>query len=222
MSGLTLTCWVPGAWRAFGKIILIDIYGFPTSFASPLGPSLANMSRICMFWFQTVNMNSFQCYWISIADAFKCTSQGVAVFLTLWKGARNPFKTTLRHPRWQNYISLLCSPHFSPCLLMTEQSNNPEHWQQMLTCLWNLILFFSLFLPPMSNTNSYLIWHTGLITFFHWHSLLWVLISRLDKLDSNCWRFHQGWWMCWGLQANKAKQQFLRVLARAWNHFVAA
>ena len=80
MSGLTLTCWVPGAWRAFGKIILIDIYGFPTSFASPLGPSLANMSRICMFWFQTVNMNSFQCYLICIADALKCTSQGVAVF----------------------------------------------------------------------------------------------------------------------------------------------
>ena len=59
MSGLTLTCWVPGAWRAFSKIILIDIYGFPTSFASPLEPSLANMSRICVFWFQTVNMNSF-------------------------------------------------------------------------------------------------------------------------------------------------------------------
>ena len=80
MSGLTLTCWVPGAWRAFGKIILIDIYGFPTSFASPLRPSLANMSRICMFWFQIVNMNSFQCYLICNADAFKCTSQGVAVF----------------------------------------------------------------------------------------------------------------------------------------------
>ena len=72
MSGLTLTCWVPGAWRAFGKIILIDIYGFPTLFASPLRPSLANMSRICMFWFQTVNKNSFQCYLIFNANAFKC------------------------------------------------------------------------------------------------------------------------------------------------------